>query len=163
MAIMDSRLEFSSAQTMIKTASATPFNSTSDIALTAVRDLGQGQPVYLVVAVGDTAIITAGSAGTMKFLLVSDAATACATDGTATIHAASEEFITDDLAAEIEPLKANRILWSIALPSEGVAYEAILGLQVIIATTNTTAGTLDAYLTLTPPTSRVGGYNDGTN
>ena len=79
--IIDERLEFADAVSVA--AAAGTANIGDIIDMSVARDIGMGQPVYLVIGV-DTEIITGGAAGTLKFLLVSDATSTIATDGSAT-------------------------------------------------------------------------------
>ncbi len=135
---IDSRLEFSDAQA--ETTAAT-HNSDFQIDLEVARDMGAGQPLYLVVVV-DTAVTSAGAA-TVTFNLVSDASAAIATNGTQTTHASSGAIGKDDLTA-------GTIAFQVALPIEGNAYERYLGVQYVIGTAALTAGAFSAFLTTTP-------------
>jgi hypothetical protein len=110
----------------------------------AARDIGNGEPLYLVVTV-DTSIITAGSAGTVQFKLVSDDTASIATDGSATEHYASKAFVTDDAA--LNELDAGALAFAVALPMEGPVYERYLGLLQLTGTTAISAGKINAFLT----------------
>jgi hypothetical protein len=118
----------------------------------AHRDIGMSayQGLYLVVTVS-TEIITGGAAGTIKFILASDAQTAIATDGSATVHYDSGTFVTDDSAANSAVLNAGGRPVCVALPLEGNTYERFLGVLATIGTTTVTAGAVNAFLTKTPP------------
>jgi hypothetical protein len=144
--ITDERLEFCDA-VACNTGAADTYNIGDIINMEDVRDLGNGQPVYLVMTC-DTSIITGGSAGTVAFQLVSDSTDTIATDGSQTIHITSEAFVTDDAA--LNDLDAGDIIWCVALPTEGPAYEQYLALQQVTGTTAITAGKVNAFLTLTP-------------
>jgi hypothetical protein len=159
--IMDSRLEFCDAVSVAATAGTALVGSQIDTSV--VNDVGQGQPVYLVVNV-DTEIITGGVAGTIQFVLASDATAAISTT-TSSLHAFSEEFVTDDTGANDAELKAGAYPWVIPLPLEGQQYEQFLGILVITGTTTTTAGAINAFLTLDPPRAGKGvdSYADATN
>jgi len=159
MAILDERLELADASTAVAAAAST-VNVGDVIDSSVARDVGNGQPIYLVVSV-DTEIITGGSAGTLQFQLVSDGVTTPSTT-TQTIHAISEEYVTDGTDANDAELKAGQFPFVIALPVEGQQYERYIGLQAIIGTTTITAGAVSAYLTLTPPTTRKT-YADAVN
>jgi len=154
--ITDERLEFCDA-TACNTGAAGTYNLGDIIDSSVVRDLGNGQPVYLVVTV-DTSIITAGSAGTVQFQLVSDSTDTIATDGTQSIHYTSEAFVTDDDA--LNDLDAGDRAVCVALPLEGVAYERYLALQQVTGTTAISAGKINAFLTLDPHTAPKA-YADG--
>jgi hypothetical protein len=145
--IMDKFVEFADAVSVA--AAAGTANIGSQIDMSVVRDLGQGQPVYLVVNV-DTEIITGGVAGTIKFQLVSDSTASIATNGTQTIHAESATYVTDDAGANDVQMNAGEVPFHITLPIEGVEYEQFLGVQAVIATTTVTAGAINAFLTLDP-------------
>ncbi|MEK9737679.1 MAG: hypothetical protein VW239_10205, partial [Candidatus Nanopelagicales bacterium] len=61
-------------------------------------------------------------------------------------------------------ISAGDVIAIVPLPleNETQTYERYLGLRCITATTTTTAGAVDAYLTLTPP--HLGkDYDDGSN
>ena len=146
--VMDSTLEFADAVSVAAAAGTALIGNVVDI--TAVRDLGNGQPVYFVVTV-DTEIITGGSAGTIAFQLVSDAQAAIAVDGSATVHIDTGTFVTDDAAANDAQMNAGSIVCCIALPLEGKVYERYVGVLAVIATTTVTAGKINAFLTLDPP------------
>ena len=117
-----------------------------------------GEPLYLVITT-DTEIITGGSAGTMNFKLVSDAQAAIATDGSATVHWQSKEFVTDDAAANSTELNVGGVIACIALPMEGAVYEDYLGILTTRTTTAVTAGAINAFLTHVP--RRYKAYADG--
>lgn len=148
MSIMDSTLEFADAVSVAAVASTILVGN--QIPLTVARDVGNGRPIYLVITV-DTEIITGGSAGTINFQLASDAQAAIATDGTATVHWDSGPIVTDDSAANSDLCNAGAVVACLALPLEGKPYEAFLGILAVITTTTTTAGKINAWLTLDPP------------
>jgi hypothetical protein len=125
-----------------------------------VRDLGAGQPVYLVIRTGSTEIITGGAAGTLQFQLVSDNAAAISTS-TATEHFRTDLLVTDDSSNNSALFNVGGVIYMGAIPQEGAVYERYLGILAVTATTTTTAGTVNAFLTLDP-----GGwksYADATN
>jgi len=160
--IMDERLEFADAVAVDGAAAPTTALIGDVINLGSVpRDIGQGEQVYLVITT-DTEIITGGSAGTMNFKLVSDAQAAIATDGSATIHWQSQEFVTDDAAANSAQFNAGGIIAAVALPLQGAVYEQYLGILVTRTTTAVTAGKINAFLTLDPPRTGVI-YPEGAN
>ena len=149
MAIIDERTEFADAVSVAATAGTANIGDVIDSSV--ISDLGQGQPVYLVIGV-DTEIITGGAAGTLKFQLVSDATSTISTSA-ATVHAESPAYVTDGTDANAAQMKAGAYPLVIALPGEGAVYERYLAIQAVTATTTTTAGAINAYLTLDPPTS----------
>jgi len=145
--ILDSRLEFADAVSVAAAAGTALIGS--QISLSTARDIGNGQPVYLVITT-DTEIITGGTAGTITFSLASDATAAIATDGSATVHHTTRAFVTDDSAANSAELNAGGVIACVALPLEGVPYEGFLGILATIGTTTVTAGKINAFLTLDP-------------
>lgn len=145
--ILDDRLEFCDAVSVALTAGANAQNIGDIIDTSVARDLGNGQPLYLVITV-DTSIITAGAAGTISFLLVSDSTSTIATDGSQTIHFESRSFVTDDDA--LNDLDAGATAVVVALPWEGRVYERYLAVQARVLTTSTTAGKINAFLTHDP-------------
>lgn len=147
--ILDKKLEFCDAVSVVKTAGATVQNIGDIIDTTLARELGGDQTLYLVINV-DTSIITAGSAGTITFQLVSDSTDTIATDGSQTVHYRSKAFVTDDDA--LNDLDAGDTAVCVPLPFglNDSAYERYLALQIFVLTTDTTAGKVNAFLTTTP-------------
>lgn len=156
--ILDNALEFADAVSVAAAAGTANIGDVID--LTLARDIGNGQPLYLVINV-DTEIITGGTAGTIQFQLVSDAVTSPATDGNQTIHYISDTFVTDDTLLIDDELRAGAYPFVVALPLEGKEYERYLGVQAVVATTTTTAGAINAFLTLDPVGWK--SYPDATN
>lgn len=145
--IMDERTEFADAVSVANAAGTDLIGDVID--MTVARDVGNGQPLYLVIMT-DTEVITGGTAGTIKFQLVSDAQAAIATDGSATVHFDTGTFVTDDTLLIDEQLRAGGVIAVVALPLEGQTYERYLGILAVVATTTTTAGAINAFLTLDP-------------
>lgn len=155
--IYDARTQFANATSVAAAAGTALIGDVIDTQV--VRDLGQGQPVYLVM-ICTTSIITGGVAGTVKFQLASDAAAAIATDGSASVHYETKAFVTDDDA--LNDLDAGDLIAMVALPTDGsVPYERYLGILCVTATTTTTAGAISAFLTLDPKGWKA--YPDATN
>lgn len=144
--ILDARNEFADAVSVAAAAGTALIGNVIDTAAIH-RDMGQGHRVFLVITT-DTAIITGGVAGTVKFQLTSDAQAAIATDGSATVHIDTGTFVTG--AASASPLTVNGVIACIPLPNEGKVYERYLGVLAVTATTTTTAGKINAFLTLDP-------------
>jgi hypothetical protein len=141
--ILDDRNEFCDA-VLLNTGAAATYNLGDVIDLGAVspsRDLGGDMALFLVINV-DTAITTAGAAGTLAFQLVSDAQDPFLTNGTQTVHALSRSFVTGST-----PIPAGTSLFAIQLPMEGAVYERYLGIQQITGTTAINAGRINAFLT----------------
>lgn len=154
--ILDERLEFADATSVAASAGTALIGDVID--LETARDIGNGEPIYLVIQV-DTAIITGGAAGTVKFQLASDAAAAIATDGSATVH--YDTGTIDTGAAGAGLTAAGATIAAIALPMEGNAYEQYLGILCTTATTTTTAGAINAFLTT--DVSKWKAYPDASN
>ena len=157
--IMDERLEFADAVSVAAAAGTALIGDVIDLG-SVHRDIGGGQDVFLVITT-DTEIITGGSAGTIKFQLVSDAQAAIATDGSATVHIDTGTFVTGAANANDNQLNAGGIIFMGRLPNEGKVYEEFLGILCVTATTTTTAGKINAFLTLDPHNVRA--YNEGAN
>lgn len=155
--ILDERLEFADAVSVAAGAGTALIGDVIDLGSVS-RDIGMGEDLYLVIQT-DTEIITGGSAGTIKFILASDAAAAIATDGSASVHFDTGTFVTDDAAANSAQLNAGGVIACIRLPTEGVVYERYLGILAVIATTTVTAGKINAFLTKNP--ARYRAYADG--
>lgn len=157
--IMDERTEFADAASVAAAAGTALIGDVIDLG-PVHRDIGSGRSVWLVITT-DTEIITAGAAGTIAFALASDAQAAIATDGSATVHFQTKNYVTDDAAANDAQLNAGGVIACVALPLEGAVYERFLGILCITGTTTTTAGKINAFLTLDP--SRWLAYAEGAN
>lgn len=157
--IMDDYLEFADAVSVAAAAGTALIGDVIDLGSVS-RDVGLGEPTYLVITT-DTEIITGGAAGTLKFQLVSDAQAAIATDGSATVHWDSGTMVTDDAAANDPRFNVGGIIACVALPSQGAVYERYLGILAITATTTTTAGKINAFLTKDPISRKVYDGNTG--
>jgi hypothetical protein len=146
--ILDERTEFADAASVAAAAGTALIGDVIDLGAVQ-QDPGNGEPVWLVITV-DTEIITGGSAGTINFKLASDAQAAIATDGSATVHFQTRDFVTDDAAANDAQMNAGGVIACVALPLEGAVYERYLGILATIATTTVTAGKINAFLTKDP-------------
>lgn len=138
--ILDERTEFCDAVSL-NTGAAGTYLLGDQIDLGVARDIGAGQPLYLVVTV-DTGITVASSTGTVSFSLASDASAAIATNGTATVHATSAAWATSTTA-----IPAGTVLFAVALPMEGAVYERYLGILQTTGSTAINAGKINAFLT----------------
>jgi subtilisin family serine protease len=154
--ILDNLLEFADATSVAAAAGTALIGDVID--LQEARDIGNGEPIYLVIQCA-TSIITGGNAGTIKFQLASDAQAAIATDGSATVHFDTGTFVTD--GDDANALDAGASIAVVALPMEGTAYERYLGILCVTATTTTTAGAINAFLT--KDVSKWKAYADGQN
>lgn len=149
--ILDELTEFADA-----TSVGTPNNSTvnvgSQIDSQVARDLGAGQPIYLVIQVATA--ITSGGAATVSFILASDSTASIAVDGNQTIHYESDAIAVASLVAGYTLV--------VALPMESPAYEQFLGVQVREnASQALTGGAINAFLVLDP--SKWKAYADASN
>jgi len=145
--IMDERTEFADSVSVAAAAGTALIGDVIDTEV--LRDIGNGQPIYLIIQTA-VEIITGGVAGTLKFQLASDSVAAIATDGTATVHFQTDELVTDDAGANAVQFNAGETIAMFALPLEGVTYERFIGVLAVTATTTTTAGAINAFLTLDP-------------
>lgn len=141
--IIDSRTEFCDATDL-------DTSGTGMVALGNVIDLeqggldfGHGAGLYLVLQV-NTAPTSDGDA-TVQFTLASDDSADLAVDGTATEHLVTPEYDVADMAA-------GDVLAILEVPTG--TYEQYLGLLQTTGTAALTAGALDAFLTINPPSWR---------
>lgn len=105
------------------------------------RDIGQGQPLYLVLQV--TTTITSGGAASVEFELASDDAAAIATNAAQTTHWRSDTILVTSLVAGFT--------FVIPLPMGGPPYERYLGVIAReTASQALTAGAVNAFLTTDP-------------
>ena len=88
---------------------------------------------------------TSGGAATVQFCLASDAQAAIAVDGTETRHFESRIYTMAQAIAGVT---------LIIPPPQGLVYERYLGIQVVTAAATTTAGAIDAFMTLDADTWR---------
>ena len=147
--ILDERLELSDAGTL---ATATGTALHGDVIDFGGDQIGDGEPMYLVIQV--TTAVTSAGAATVKFELVSDAAAAIATDGSATVHAATEAIGKASLVAgytRVIPLP----------PAAGNSYERYVGVLTTVGTAALTAGAVNAFLT--KDVARWQAYADASN
>ena len=156
---LDERTEFADNVSVAAAAGTAQIGDIIDSQV--VRDLGNGQPVYLCVRTGGTEIITGGAAGTLLFQLASNGATTLAADGTDTVHLQTDALVTDGTDANATQFKVGGTIFFGQLPLEGVPYERYLGILAVTATTTTTAGTINAFLTIDPAGWK--SYADATN
>lgn len=154
--IIDTYNQFAAAESVAGTAGSALIGDV--INLQEARDIGAGEPVYVVIQCS-TDIITGGAAGTIAFSLASDAQAAIATDGSATTHYSTGTFVTDDGA--LNELDAGDTIAVFALPMEDPAYEQYLGILATVATTTVTAGAINAFIT--KDVAKWKAYADGSN
>lgn len=134
MAILDKQAEFSDAQAVTSTAIST---NVMDLGSTnTLKDLGSGQPVYLVVLT-NTTCTDSGSDATLAVTLESDSTADLATS--ATVH-----LSTGALAFAAFATAGTKLLVA-ALPANKT-YERYLGVRYTVASGPLTAGAFDAFL-----------------
>lgn len=135
--ILDKRNEFCDA-VALNTGGAGTYLVGDQVDLGTARDVGNGEPMYLVITV-DT-LPTSGGSATAQFTLASDASASIATDGSASVHFQTKAFTIAQMAA-------GQVLAAVALPMEGVAYERYLGVLQTTGTAAFTGGKINAFLT----------------
>ena len=95
-----------------------------------------------------------GGSATVNFRLRSDGVAAIhATTSTAHVETGAIAFASLTLGAP----------FVLPLPSEGLAYERFLGVQVVTGTATTTAGSVNMFLTTEPSKSPTTSYPDAIN
>jgi hypothetical protein len=134
--ILDELNEFADA-TVLSTAATGRALVGDQIPLSVARDIGNGEPVYLVIGV-DTAVTSTGAA-TVSFELVSDDSAAISTSGAATVHLATEAIPVASLVAGYQR--------AFALPMELPVYEGFLGIIANVASVALSGGKINAFLT----------------
>lgn len=136
--ILDDRLEMCDA-TALNTGGAASYLIGSQIDLVAAGlDIGNGEPVYLVIQI-DTAVDSAADNTTQNFILASDDSASIATDGSATVHWQSGALAQTAIDA------AGDLVCAVALPMG--TYEQYLGILHTTAVAAATAGKINAFLT----------------
>lgn len=140
--LVDKLNEFADSLSVAAAAGTANIGSQIDL-LIAAANPGVGQPFYLCITI-EVGIITGGGAGTVAFQLASDTTAAIATGGTQTVHWTSKLFVTGAASPEVG-IAGTKL--AVALPAGIPDYKRFLGVQVVTATTTTTAGTISAFLT----------------
>lgn len=147
--ILDKRNEFADAVSVAASAGTALIGDVIDLGTDGVNDV---EDLYAVISV-DTEIITGGSAGTVQFFLVSDslATLGSGTVAGSTLHASTSALATG-AASSNASLAVGKTLLQVELPKG--TYERYLGVLCTTATTTTTAGKINAFLTPTPVTQK---------
>lgn len=134
--ILDYYNEFSDAQAVTSTAISTNVIDLGPTTDNATRDLGTGEPIYLVVQT-NTACTDSGSDATLTVSLETD--TAAGLNSAAVVH-----YTTGALAfAAFSP--AGTVLAFVRLPAGD--YKRYLGVRYTVGSGPLTAGAFDAFLT----------------
>jgi hypothetical protein len=147
--ILDERNEFADATTVAAAAGTALIGDVIDLGTDGVNDV---EGLYAVISV-DTEIATAAAAGTVQLFLVSDALATLGAGVVAncTTHASTPLLVTG--ATTVSPLlAAGKTLMQVELPKG--QYERYLGVLCTTATTTTTTGKVNAFLTPTPVTQK---------
>ncbi len=135
--ILDERTEFCDATSAILNIGNAIIGDVIDLGATpTLRDIGTGEPLFLVIQVDTTFV---GATSTTTFELASDSTANLATSKT--VHVSTGAIPVATLVAGYTKVYA--------LPQE-VTYERYLGLWETVATANVTAGKINAFLTSTP-------------
>lgn len=156
--IRDARTTFASAVSVAAAAGTAVIGNYID--RTTSPNVDQAR-LYLVVFC-TTAIITGGSAGTVQVDLI----TSAATSGTSpNIHITSPLWVTG--SASVAPLTAGSLMLIAELPrGSGVVglgtYLRYMMIQVVTATTTTTAGAISAFLSLETGFTNLTGYPEAS-
>lgn len=107
------------------------------IDLGVARDVGNGQPLYLIITV-DTAVTSGGSA-TVEFQIRSDS-TANLDTSTSSLHGSTGAIPVASLSQGAG--------FCMALPLAGIDYERYLGVVAVVGTAALTAGKVNAFLSI---------------
>lgn len=143
--ILDERNEFADALSCVANVGNAILGDVIDLGATpTLRDLGTGEPIYLVIQV-DTAI--AGSSSTVQWQLCSDSVAALTTSKT--VHL--------DTSAIAEAALVAGYTKVYALPQEAT-FERYLGIWQTVAVGNLSAGKVNIFLTTQPAKWRA--YDD---
>lgn len=144
--IMDERNEFCDATSAVLGIGNAIIGDVIDQGATpTLRDLGNGEPIYLVIQVDTTFV---GATATVTFDLASDSVAALTTSKTT--HATTGAIPVATLVAGYTKV--------IPLPTEAT-YERYLGIWETVATAAITAGAINAFLTR--DVAKWTAYNDG--
>ena len=139
--ILDERNEFADANTAgIQGATGTELLGDVIDLGAAGQNVGNGQPLYLVVSV-DTEIDSAADGASVEFVVASDAAAAIAVDGSASEHASTGVIAEANCTAGAQFVVAVGI---------GVEFERYMGVLVKRTGEAVTAGAVSAFLTMDP-------------
>lgn len=150
---VDDTLEFADA-TALDTTGTNTDNIGDLIDLGAAgEDIGNGEPLYLVVQV--TTAVTSGGSATVSFQLASDSTTTVAVDGNQSIHVVSDAYPVASLVAGFE------VVLPVPPGGGGAAFERYLAFQTTTGTAALTAGNVNAFLTREPAVWKA--YADANN
>lgn len=132
--ILDERLEFADALSCVANVGNAILGDVIDLGATpTLRDIGNGEPLYLVIQV-DTAIT--GTTSTVQWQLASDS----------TANLATSKTVHLDTGAIAEATLVAGYTKVYALPAEAT-YERYLGIWQTVAVNNLSAGKVNIFLT----------------
>jgi hypothetical protein len=134
--LLDSLLEFSDAQAVTSTAISTNVIDLGPVSPNTTRDIGAGEPVYLVIQTETTCTDTSSDA-TVAFTLESDSTADLATSATVHFSTGAKAFATYATAGT--QVVVTRL--------PGGEYEQYLGVRYTVASGPLTAGKFNAFLT----------------
>lgn len=138
--ILDELTEFCDATAL--DTSGTDTDLIGDVVdLGVARDIGNGQPLYVVIQV-ETEVDSAADGASVEFVVASDDSASIATDGTATEH------VSTGAVAEASLTAGKTFI--LTLPLEGNAYERYLGILTKTSGEAVTAGAVNAFFTMDP-------------
>ena len=141
--ILDSLLEFSDAQAVTSTAVSTNIVDLGPVVDNALRDIGTGERMFLIVTT-NTAATDSGSDATLAVTLESDSTANLATSPTVHLSTGALAFAAFSAAGSVV----------FAGPLPAGLYEQYLGVRYTVASGPLTAGAFDAFLTKDPQVYR---------
>lgn len=136
--ILDKLNEFLDATSLVRSTGSAFIGSAINTGV--ARDLGNGQPVYLVITI-DTAVDSSGDGATVEFEIRSDNS-ATIDDTAGSLHGST--------GAIPEASLTQGASFVMTLPLEGIAYEQYLGIVQVTGGEAVTAGAASAMLTVDP-------------
>lgn len=134
--ILDAFNEFSDAQAVTSTAISANVLNLGPVTDNTLRDIGTGNPMYLIVKTNTAATDTSSDA-TLTITLESDSTEGLETSPT--VHYSTGAIAFASFAT------AGTVLAAVILPAG--SYEQYLGLRYTVASGPLTAGKFDAFLT----------------
>lgn len=135
--ILDERLEIADALTCVANVGNAILGDVIDLgANPTLRDIGNGEPLYLVIQV-DTAVV--GTTSTVQWQLASDSTANLATSKT--VH------VDSGAIAEATLVAGYTLIYPLPI---GATYERYLGIWQTVAVNNLSAGKVNIFLTREP-------------
>jgi hypothetical protein len=136
--ILDERTEFADATSVVGTAASEAIlGDVIDLGATpTLRDIGAGRQLFLVIQV-DTTVAASGGAANVTFKLKSDS--------TADLNTSATTHLSTGAIAKGTLTAGYQIAYALPLTA---TYERYLGVTFTPDTNNTTAGKVNAFLTM---------------